>query len=119
MIRAIEGFDRTIAAGVLAQAALSVPYFGNPLAPSINRPDKLIARVIDEARAQLGLSDDVSDSESFERIADFLDAEAEKLIAPPNTESALFRLAERGDLPSERAYHAPVPCRHRAIVQRR
>jgi hypothetical protein len=101
MIHAVKSFDPISAAGVLARAALSVGYVDDPVGGATKEEEELVTRVIDEARAQLGLSADDNDPDSFEKIADLLDAEAEKLAAPRNTESALFRLAERGDLPSD------------------
>jgi hypothetical protein len=101
MIQAVKSFDPISAAGVLARAALSVGYVDHPVGGTTKADEHLIARVIEEARTQLGLSVDDNDPDSFEKIADLLDAEAEKLAAPRNTESALFRLAERGDLPSD------------------
>jgi hypothetical protein len=100
MIKAVSSLDAKSAAGVLARAALSVAYVDDPLGASV-LPGDLIPRVIEEARHHLGLSSEENNEEAFEKIADFLDQEADKLLAPPNTESALFRLAERGDLPSD------------------
>lgn len=98
MIKAIESLDRMVAAGLLAQAALSVGYLDDP---SGQPKPELLSKVIEEARGRLGLQEDDNSPEAFERIADFLDQESDKLLAPPNTESALVRLAERGDLPSD------------------
>jgi hypothetical protein len=99
MIKAVSSFDPKSAAGVLARAALSVAYVDHPVVGG--EPVELITRVIDEARQQLGLSSEENSQEAFDRIADLLDQEADRLLAPPNTETALFRLAERGDLPSD------------------
>jgi hypothetical protein len=101
MIQAVKSFDPVVAAGLLARAALSVGYIDDPAGGTTEAEQNLIARVIEEACTRLGLSIDDKDPDSFEKIADLLDAEAEKLAAPRNTESALFRLAERGDLPSD------------------
>jgi hypothetical protein len=101
MIQALKSFDPISAAGVLARAALSVGYVDDPVGGTTKVDEDLIARVIEEARTQLGLSVDDNDHDSFDKIADLLDAEAEKLATARNTESALFRLAERGDLPSD------------------
>jgi hypothetical protein len=106
MINAVKSFDPVTAAGILSRAALSVGYLDDPIGDnSISRRAKddneLIARVIDEARDQLGLTPDDNDPNSFDKIADLLDEEAEKLASPRNTKAALFRMAARGDLPSD------------------
>jgi hypothetical protein len=95
MIKALESLDRKTAAGLLARAALSVAY------ASTSPDDKLVRKIIEAARNRLGLSKEASDPESLERIAGLLDEESDKLLPEPNTTSALFRLAERGDLPSD------------------
>jgi len=98
MIKAIQSFDPTTAAGLLARAALSVGYINNPL---IQSEADLFAKVVEEVRSQLGIEADQNDPETIQRIADFLDQESDKLLQPPNTESAIRRLAERGELPSD------------------
>jgi hypothetical protein len=98
MIKAVQSFDPKTAAGLLARAALSVGYINNPL---IESESELFAKVVEEARNQLGFGVDDNDPETIERIADFLDSESDKLLQPPNTESAIKRLAERGELPSD------------------
>jgi hypothetical protein len=98
MIKAVQSFDPKTAAGLLARAALSVGYINNPL---IESESDLFAKVLEEARIQLGVGFDDNDPETIERIADFLDTESDKLLQPPNTESAIKRLAERGELPSD------------------
>ena len=100
MIKTVVDLDRKTAAGLLAQAALSVAYVDSPLGNETQHAE-LISRVIKEARFLLGLAADRDDPETFEQIANFLDREADNLLAPPNTESVLFRLAQRGDLPSD------------------
>jgi hypothetical protein len=94
MIEAVASLDRVTAAGLLAKAALAVGYASSDA-------DVVVINIIDEARRRLGLSKDANDTESLEQIADYLDDESDKLIDRPNTESALFRLAQRGDLPSD------------------
>jgi hypothetical protein len=98
MIKAVQSIDPTRAAGLLARAALSVGYLNNPLVES---ESDLFARVVEEARSQLGIGINDNDPETIERIADFLDEESDKLLQPPDTKSAIDRLAERGDLPSD------------------
>jgi hypothetical protein len=95
MIKALESLDQKIAAGLLARAALSVAYASKSL------DDELVRKIIEEARNRLRLSEEANDPESLERIASLLDEESDKLLPEPNTTSALFRLAERGDLPSD------------------
>ena len=95
MIKALESLDRKTAAGLLARAALSVAY------ASTSPDDELVRKIIEAARDRLGLSKEANDPESLERIAGLLDEESDKLLPEPNTTSALFRLAERGDLPSD------------------
>ncbi len=95
MIKALESLDQKTAAGLLARAALSVAYASKSL------DDELVRKIIEEARNRLRLSEEANDPESLERIASLLDEESDKLLPEPNTTSALFRLAERGDLPSD------------------
>jgi hypothetical protein len=92
MIKAVSSFDAKTAAGLLAKAALTVGYKSS---------DDIISQILDEVRLRLGLAAEANDPESLELIADLLDEESDKLIPQPNTESALFRLAQRGDLPSD------------------
>jgi hypothetical protein len=101
MIKALESIDRTTAAGLLARAALSLGYAANPSTRLTEDENELVVRIIDEARGRLGLSVDDQRPEAYEQIADLLDEESEKLLAPPDTQAALRRLAERGDLPSD------------------
>jgi hypothetical protein len=102
MIQAVKSLDRLKAAGVLARAALSVGYAENPFGNTlIDQENDLLAKIIAEARTRLALTPDDNRSETFEKIADFLDQESDELLSPPDTSAALFRLAERGDLPSD------------------
>jgi len=99
MIEKLESkLGRTAAAGVLARAALSVGYTD---APGGADEQRLVMSIIEEARSRLGLSVDDMTEEAFERISDFLDSEADRLSRPIDITSALSRLAERGDLPSD------------------
>ena len=74
MIQAVRSLDRLKAAGIIARAALSVGYaeipFGNTL---IDHENDLLAKIIAEARTRLALTPDDNSSETFEKIADFLD----------------------------------------------
>jgi hypothetical protein len=101
MIASLRALDRTAAAGLLARAALSLGYEDSPIAPFIKGEEKIRSALIDEARQRLGVERGDNRPETIERIADFLDDESDKLLAPPDTEAALARLAERGDLPSD------------------
>jgi hypothetical protein len=101
MMSVLEKFDRTSAAGLLARAALSLAYAASPTMPATADEDRLRASIIEEARDHLGLRADDYESEAIEKIADYLDTESDKLIAPPDVTSALKRLADRGDLPSD------------------
>lgn len=99
MIETLESkFGKVAAAGVLARAALSVGYADAPVAGDEQR---LLKDIIEEARQRLGLSLNDTTADAFERISDFLDLESDKLLRPVDAKSALSRLAERGDLPSD------------------
>jgi hypothetical protein len=97
MIEALETkFGRSAAAGLLARAALSLSYVEEDGEDGI-----IAAQLIDETRDRLGISREDNAPETLSRIADFLDSESDKLLSPTNTDLALGRLAERGDLPSD------------------
>lgn len=98
MISALKNFDGVVAAGLLARAALSAPYAGEDWSPE---EAGIRASIISEARDHLGLKPDDYAEASIEKIVEFLDAEADKLIAAPDETAALNRLAQRGDLPSD------------------
>jgi hypothetical protein len=100
MIDVLEKFDKVTAAGILARAALSLATVTAPLSSSIANEDQLRARVIEEARHRLGLQAEQFDEESIEKIADYLDEESDQLISA-DIPSALDRLVDRGDLPSD------------------
>jgi hypothetical protein len=101
MISALKNFDKVAAAGILARAALSLAYTASPAMNAVAGEDHVRATIIEEARHHLGLKADDYEVASIEKIGDFLDAEADKLIAPPDIASAFKRLVERGDLPSD------------------
>jgi len=98
MIKAIQSFDPKTAAGLLARAALSLGYINSPL---IESDVELISKIVNEVRGQLGIGIDDSDPDTLQRIADFLDSESDQLLEVPDTDSAIKRLAERGELPSD------------------
>jgi len=93
-------FGRVAAAGLLARAALSLDYVKETEGAE-GEQESIVAQLIDEARKRLGISRDDNEPDTLSRIADFLDSESDKLLSPTNTELALVRLAERGDLPSD------------------
>jgi hypothetical protein len=97
MIQAVQQFDNVVAAGFLARAALSLGYD----APLSEDEAKIRENIIEEARTKLGLAPDDYGEQAIDKISEFLDEESEKLLAPLDTQSALVRLAERGDLPSD------------------
>jgi hypothetical protein len=100
LIKALEGMDRIAAAGLLARAALSLGYADSQAAQSLRGEEQLRRTVIDEIRSGLGLAADDNSADSVERVADALDSESDRLLGT-DIESALKRLAERGDLPSD------------------
>jgi hypothetical protein len=101
MIAVLDSFDKITAAGILARTALSLAYSTAPMGSALAGEEEVRASIIQEARDHLGIEADNFEPQAIERIADFLDSESEKLIAPPDVASAFSRLAERGDLPSD------------------
>jgi hypothetical protein len=101
MIKALERFDQMTAAGLLARTALSLSYVDSSSMSVVNDEKTVRASIIEEARSRLGIASDDESMEAKERIAELLDAESDELISPSHPESALARLAERGDLPSD------------------
>jgi hypothetical protein len=101
MIKALKGLDANSAVGLLARVALSLGYLDSPTPRKIAGEEGLRKSVIEEVRSRLGLAADDQSEAAVERMADVLDAEADCLMEPPDTEAALSRLAERGDLPSD------------------
>jgi hypothetical protein len=98
MIETLEAkFGRSAAAGLLARAALSLGY----VEESKGEQETIIAQLIEETRNRLGINQEDNAPDTLSRIADFLDSESDKLLSPTNTDLALGRLAERGDLPSD------------------
>jgi hypothetical protein len=57
--------------------------------------------VLREAREHLNIQQDDERPETIKKLSDFLDRESDELGGPTDTTSALKRLAERGDLPSD------------------
>lgn len=101
MIKALEIFDKMAAVGVLARAALSLGYDDGPRLGGVEREEDIQTRVVEEVRSRLRIPEDDNSRDAIDRVADCLDAELDQLLAAPDTEAALLRLAERGDLPSD------------------
>jgi hypothetical protein len=104
MIAALEKYDSVIAAGVLARAALELESHGsNPAGDPVLADESEIRRaVIAELRAKLGIGPNDESPEVIDILCDSLDELTDELIAEPNSDEALTRLAERGELPSDR-----------------
>lgn len=101
MIEYLYTLDKKLAAGLLARAALSLGYEGDPVAPLVKGEETIRSGLLDEARKKLGVDRDDNRLETIERIADFLDHVSDTFLGSPDTGAALARLAERGDLPSD------------------
>jgi hypothetical protein len=98
MIDALERkLGKIAAAGLMARAALSLGH----VEETKGEQESIIAQLIDETRNRLGISREDNAPDTLSRIADFLDSESDKLLSPTDTDLALGRLAERGDLPSD------------------
>lgn len=102
MINALKDLDHKSAIGILARMALSLDATGNPGANAIlSGEETLRSLVLTEARQHLGIQPDDTHPETMEKIADYLDQESDALDPGNDASSALKRLAERGDLPSD------------------
>lgn len=101
MIKALEKLDKLAAVGVLARAALSLGYSESPRDGGVESEENIQTRVVEEVRSRLGISKDDNSPDAVNRVADVLDSELDQLLVAPDTEAALLRLAERGDLPSD------------------
>ena len=102
MVEALQQFDERTAAGVLARAALALEGDGNPAAETkFDGEDSLRDELLREGRKHLGVSPEDSRPEVIEQLGEWLDELSEQIIGPPDTQSALLRMAERGDLPSD------------------
>lgn len=100
MIKALENLDKMTAVGILARAALSLEHGDGPRT-GVTKEEDIQAHVVDEVRSLLGIAKDDNTSDAVDKVADVLDDELDKLLAPPDTKAALQRMAERGDLPSD------------------
>src|SRR5437899_9885567 len=89
---------------MLARAALALDSDGsNPAGkPVIAGETELRAHVIAEIKAHLGIPPFDERPESVEKICDALDDFADELVGYPDLNGALVRLAERGELASDR-----------------
>lgn len=102
MISSLQRFDKLTAAGILARAALAIYDESNPAGDArLPGEASLRAQVMAEARSVLQLDPNDSSPQALERLSDVLDAECDGLVGPTDTESALNRLAEKGQLPSD------------------
>ena len=103
MIEALKGFDRNTALGVLSRAALAVlSSTSNPSAqPVLEHEAEIRQQLILEVANRIGLSADLSDQNVRDKLSDALDEEAEILDLPVDSDAALTRLSERGELPSD------------------
>ncbi|WP_157643491.1 hypothetical protein [Burkholderia ubonensis] len=102
MFATLADFDPITAAAVLARAAVSIAEEDNPAAEE-HLPDERVLRqaLLSEVRRTIGVRSDDCSPETLERVADVLDAEADRLIGPTDEGRALERLAISGDLPSD------------------
>jgi hypothetical protein len=103
MIEMLDHYDKRIAAGLLARAALALKSgeSGLSASPVVENEGALRASLIAQARARLGIEPDDQSPEVIERIGSYFDEESERLIGEPHTTAAVQRLIERGDFPSD------------------
>jgi hypothetical protein len=71
MMSGLENFDKVVAAGILARAALSLAYATSPVTPAIAGEDKVRASIIESARNQLGIKPDDYGAVAIEKLANF------------------------------------------------
>jgi hypothetical protein len=103
MIEMLDRYDKRVAAGLLARAALALESGESGLAAKsvVENEPTLRAALIEEARAKLGIKPDDRSPEVIERIGSYFDEESERLLGEPHTTSAFERLIARGDFPSD------------------
>lgn len=103
MIEMLERYDRRVAAGVLARAALALENGEGGLAakPLVENEPAVWAALVAQARATLGIRPGDDSPEVIERIGSYFDDESERLIGEPHTTAAFQRLIARGDYPSD------------------
>jgi hypothetical protein len=102
MIQILESLDRRTALGLLARTALALESDNNPAAiPVLDGEVDLRTKLLSVARERVGVSPGDDSEDALDRIGAFLDREAEDLVGPTDTEAALRRLAESGNLPSD------------------
>jgi hypothetical protein len=102
MISILENYNSSEAAAVLARAAFSIEDESNPAA-NLKWPEEagLRREILNQARIQLGISEDDQSELAIQKLSEFLDIEIDRLSKPENTELVLDALARRGDLPSD------------------
>jgi hypothetical protein len=102
MIDALREMDQKAAAGILTRAAFALENSGNPAAdPTVPNEASLRAEVIREARSRVGVAQTDDGPDAIAKVCDYLDSQSDQLLGPADTDAALRRLAERGDLPSD------------------
>ena len=102
MIEVLETLDDRTALGILARAALALDDEGNPDAKALLDDETTIrSTLLREARQNLGIPQDNYSPETIEKLSNYLDEESDRLAGVPDTDAALKRLAERGELPSD------------------
>ena len=102
MVEALQQFDERTAAGVWPALLwlLRVKAIRLLKPNSMARTHSAMSfsgRVV----STLGVSPEDSRPEVIEQLGEWLDELSEQIIGPPDTQSALLRMAERGDLPSD------------------
>ncbi len=97
----LHRYDRRIAAGILARAAIAVETGQEYRKPIVENERDLQLALIAEARAKLGIRADDNRPEVVNKIGAFLDDASERVSKKPDDASAIERLVERGDLPSD------------------
>jgi hypothetical protein len=106
MMQMLERYDKYVAAGILARAALALQSGESEFSSSssssvVDNEAALRGALIAEARNTLGIGAEDRSPAVIERIGDYFDSQAEGLIGEPHVEDAFHRLIDRGDFPSD------------------
>jgi hypothetical protein len=102
MTETLAKYSPETAAGILARAALALQGEGNPAAtPKVADEEAIRSAILREGRTRLGVALEDNRPEILESLGDWLDQQSDILTGPPDVQSALARLAQRGDLPSD------------------